>query len=88
MFLQAEEDVDARSNWAGCWVFQSEVRDGLTLDGVFLVFQGEDNLGDTLKPLDRGIRGEEGVADKNTNYWSRRNWTVLGWPVHLVCRAL
>ena len=64
MFLQAEEDVDARSNWAGCWVFRSEVRDGLTLDGVFLVFQGEDNLGDTLKPLDRGIRGEEGVADK------------------------
>ena len=41
---QAKEDVDARLNWAGYRGLQSDVRDGLTSDGVFLVIQGEDNL--------------------------------------------
>ena len=37
----------------------SEVRDGLTSDGVLLVVQGEDDMGDMLKPPDWGILGEE-----------------------------
>ena len=36
------------------------MRDGLTTDGI-LVVQGEDDLGDVLKPSDWGILGEEGV---------------------------
>ena len=64
MFSQAEEDVDARSNWAGCWALRSEMRDGLTSDGVLLVVEGEDNLGDVIKPPDWGMGGEEGVPGK------------------------
>ena len=52
MLSLAEEDVDARSNWAGSRALRSEVRDGLTSDGILLVVQGEDNLGDVLKPTD------------------------------------
>ena len=45
-----EEDVDTRSNWAGGRTLQSEVRYGLTPDGILLVIQGEDDLGDMLEP--------------------------------------
>ena len=51
MFSQAEEDVDACSDWAGCRGLRSETRDGLTSDGVLLVFQGEDDMGDVLERL-------------------------------------
>ena len=61
MLSLAEEDIDPCSNWAGGWALRSEVRDGLTPDGVLLVVQGEDDLGDVLKPPDWGILGEEGV---------------------------
>ena len=64
MFVLAEEDVDVRSNWAGGRALQSEVRDGLTLDGVLLVFQGEDDMGDMLEPTNWGIGEEEGVPDE------------------------
>ena len=40
------------------------MRDGLTSDGVFLVVQGEDNLGEMLEPPDWGIGGLEGVSCK------------------------
>ena len=62
MLSLGEEDIDARLNWAGCWALWSEVRYGLALDGVLLVIQGEDDLGDVLEPLDLGILGEEGVS--------------------------
>ena len=77
MLLQAEEDVDALLNWAGCWGIRSEARDGLTSDDVLLVVQGEDDLGDMLKPLDRGVRGEEGVSDKEDEFLE---WTELDCP--------
>ena len=51
MLSQAEEDVDACSDWAGCRGLRSETRDGLTSDGVLLVFQGEDDMGDVLERL-------------------------------------
>ena len=44
-----------RSNWAGCWGLLSELRDGITLDGIFLVVQGKDDLGEMLKLLDWGV---------------------------------
>ena len=50
MLFLAEEDVDASSNWLGGRALLSEVRDGLTSDGILLVVQSEDNLGDVLKP--------------------------------------
>ena len=77
MLLLAEEDVDARSNWAGGRALQSEVRDGITLDGVLLVVWGVDNLGDVLEPPAWGIGGEEGVPAKKTKSMRGRNCTVL-----------
>ena len=58
MLSLAEEDVDARSNWASGQALRSEVRDSLTSNGILLVVQGEDDLGDVLEPPDWGIRGE------------------------------
>ena len=55
IFSQTEEDVDAHSKWACCGRLQSEVRYGLTFDGILLVVQGEDDLCDRLKLLDRGV---------------------------------
>ena len=40
------------------------MRDGLTSDGVLLVVQGEEDLGDVLKLLDQGVYGDEMVLDK------------------------
>ena len=78
MFSQAEKDVGDRSNWAGCQTLRSEVRDGLTLDGVLPVVQGEDNLGDMLESLGRRGRGEEGVRDKEGKVLE---WTELNCPL-------
>ena len=41
---EAEEDVDAGPDGAGCGGLGAEVRDGLTADGVLLIVEGEDNL--------------------------------------------
>ena len=81
MFLQAEEDVDVRSNWVGCRALRYEVRDVLISDGVLLVVQGEDDLGDMLEPLDWGVGREEGVADKEDEVLE---WTELDCPVMAV----
>ena len=40
------------------------MRYGLTSDGIILVVQGEDDLGDVLKPPDWGIGGGKGVPDE------------------------
>ena len=84
MFSQAEEDVDARSNWIGWWKLWSESRGGLTSDGVLLFFQVEDNPGNVLKLLDRGVCGQDIVPDKEHEFRRGQNWTVLRRPVHLV----
>ena len=62
VFLQVEEDIKSRSNWAGCWGLRSEVRDGLTLDGILLVVQGEGDLGGMLKLLVWGVWGGGGCC--------------------------
>ena len=44
------------------------MRDGLTPDGILLVVQGEDDLGDVLEPPDWGILGEEGVPGEEEEF--------------------
>ena len=63
-FSQAEEAVDTRSNWTGCRELRSEVRDHLTLDGILLVVQGEDDLCGMLKVLGWGVGGDEMAPDE------------------------
>ena len=77
MFSQTEEDVDACSNWPGFRPLQSEGKDGITSDGILMVVQGEDNLGDMLEPLDWGVRGEESVTNKEDKVLE---WTELDCP--------
>ena len=77
MLLLVEEDVDARSNWAGGQALRSEVSDGLTPDGVLLVVQGEEDLGDVLKPPDWGVRGRRVYPAKRTKSMRGRNCTFL-----------
>ena len=64
------------------------MKDGITLDGVLLVVQGEGDLGDTLKLLDQASGGRRMLPTKNTNFRSGRNWTVLRWLVHLLSGAI
>ena len=40
------------------------MRDGLTSDGVLLVVQGEDDLGDVLELIDQGLCREDIVSDE------------------------
>ena len=40
------------------------MRDGLTSDGVFLVFQGENNLSRLAELIDWGVHGEETFPDE------------------------
>ena len=37
LVAQAEEDVDARLDWAGCGGLRTELGDGLTADGILLI---------------------------------------------------
>ena len=45
LVAQAEEDVDAHPDWAGCGGLRTEVGDGLAADAIFLIVEGDDNLG-------------------------------------------
>ena len=78
MFSQAEEDVDTHSNWKGFQGLRSEVRYGLTLNGIFLVVQGEADLCGMLKFLDWGVRGDEMVPDEEKKL---QEGTELNCPV-------
>ena len=51
MFWHEEDDVDARSDCAGCRVLFSEVRYGLTVDGNLLVVHGEEDQRCVLEVL-------------------------------------
>ena len=64
VFSQGEKDVDARLNWAGFWGLWSEVRYGLTSDGILLVVQGEDDLCGMLKVPGQGVDKEEVVPNE------------------------
>ena len=58
-------------NWEFCRGLQSEVRDGLPLDGVLMVVQGEDNMGDMFELLDQDVCGEEIVPEEEYKFQER-----------------
>ena len=68
MFLQAEKDVDARLKFSGRKGLQSEVRDSLNSDGVLLVVQGEENMGDVLELLSWGFYREDIFPDEEHGF--------------------
>ena len=61
---EAEKDVDAGPDGAGCCRLGEELRDGLTADGILLIVEGEDNLSCPAEMLGRSVPGEEEVPDK------------------------
>ena len=52
------------SDWVGRQGPRSEVRYGLTSDGILLVVQGEDDLCGMLEMLNQGVGGEAMVPDE------------------------
>ena len=44
LVAEAEEDVDAYLDWEGCGGLGREVGDGLAMDGILLIVEGEENL--------------------------------------------
>ena len=64
LVVQAEEDIDARLDWAGCGGLRTEVGDGLTADGILLIVEGDDNLDGLAEMLDGSIPEEEEVPEK------------------------
>ena len=77
LVAQAEEDADARLDWAGCGILRTE-------DGILLIVKGDDNLSGLVEMLGGSIPVEEGSLTKNMNSMRGQNWTVRRWPVHLV----
>ena len=61
---EAEEDVASGPDRAGCGRLGAEVRDGLAVDGILLIVEGEDNLSCPAEMLSGSVRGEEKVPDK------------------------
>ena len=64
LVAQAEEDVNARFDWAGCGGLKTEVGDGLAVDGIFLIVEGDENLGGLAEMLGGSVPGEEEVPDE------------------------
>ena len=64
LVAKAEEDVDARLDWAGCGGLGVEVGDGLAADSILLIVEGEDNLSGPAELLGGSIPGEEEVPDE------------------------
>ena len=85
MFLQAEKDVDARLNLSGRKGLQSEVRDSLNSDGVLLVVQGEENMGDVLELLSWGFYREDIFPDEEHGF---QEGPELDCPVFRLCVPL
>ena len=64
LVAEAEEDVDAGPDGAGCGRLGAEVRDGLTADGILLIVEGEDNLSCPAEMFCGSVPREEEVPDK------------------------
>ena len=64
LFAQAEEDVDACLEWAGCGGLRTEVGDGLATDSILLIVEGDKHLGGLAEMLGRSVLGEEEVPDE------------------------
>ena len=64
LVVQAEEDIDARFDWAGCSGLRTEVVDSLNADGIIMIFEGDDNLGGLAEMFTESVPGEEAVPDE------------------------
>ena len=64
LVVQAEEDADARLDWAGCGGLRTEVGDGLAVDGILLIVEGDDNLSGLAEIIGRSVSGEEEIPDE------------------------
>ena len=64
LFVQAEEDIDARLDWSGCGGLRTEAGDSLTMDGIILIVEGDDNLGGLAEMLGGSVPGEEKFPNK------------------------
>ena len=59
LVVQAEEDINARLEWAGCDGLRTEVGDSLTADGILLIVESANNLGGLAKMLSGSVPWEE-----------------------------
>ena len=64
LVVQAEEDVDARLDWAGCGGLRTEVGDGLAAYDILLIVESDENLSGLTVMLSRSVPGEEEVPDE------------------------
>ena len=64
LVAEAEEDVYACLDWAGCGGLKAEVGDGLTADGIVLFDEGEDNLSCPVEMFGGGVPREEEIPDE------------------------
>ena len=64
LVAQAKEDVNACLDWEGCNRLRTEVGDSITVDGIILIVEGDNNLVGLAEMLGGGVPGEEKVPDK------------------------
>ena len=62
--LHTEEDIYARIDWSGCGGLRTEMGDSLTMDGIILIVEGDDNLGGLSEMLGGSVPGEETFPNK------------------------
>ena len=65
---QAEEDVGACLDWAGYDGLRPEVGYCLTMNGILLVVEGDDNLCGIAEMLNGGVPGEEKVPNEEHEF--------------------
>ena len=68
LVLHAEEDIYARLDWSGCGGLRTEVGDSLTVDGIILIIEGDDNLGGLAEMLGGSVPGEEKFPNKEHKF--------------------
>ena len=62
--VQEEEDIYARLDWAGYDGLRTEVEYSLTVDGIILIVEGDENLGGLAEMLGGSVPGEEKFTNK------------------------
>ena len=84
MVAEAEEDVDACLDRAGCGGLGAEVGYGLTTDGILLIVEGDEHLCGIAEMLGGVSPGRIKSPTKNTKSRRGQNWTIRQWPAHFV----
>ena len=64
LVAQVEEDVDDRLDWTGCGGIRIELRDGLTVDYILLIVEGDENLDGLAEIIGGGVPGEKKVYNE------------------------